>query len=63
MSFGMNNWNSNQQIRERMESDAADYQLRETNPQQAKKDIISRMSMRGAILILLVIALVLLLLR
>ena len=63
MSFGLNNWNNNQQVRDRMENDALEYQMRETNPEQAKKDMISRMSVRGAILVLLVIALAVLLLR
>lgn len=63
MSFGLNNWNNNQQVRDRMENDALEYQMRETNPEQAKKDLTSRMSVRGAILVLLVIALAVLLLR
>lgn len=63
MSFGLNNWNNNQQVRERMENEAQEYQMLETNPDQAKKDLVSRMSVRGAILILLVVALAVLLLR
>lgn len=63
MSFGLNNWNNNQQVRDRMENDALEYQMRETNPEQAKKDLASRMSVRGAILILLVIVLAVLLFR
>ena len=63
MSFGLNNWNNNQQVRERMENEAQEYRMRETNPDQAKKDLASRMSVRGAILILLVVALAVLLLR
>ena len=39
MSFGLNNWNNNQQVRDRMENDALEYQMRETNPEQAKKDL------------------------
>ena len=42
MSFGLNNWNNNQQVRDRMENDALEYQLRETDPEQAKKDLASR---------------------
>lgn len=60
MSFGMNNWNNNQQVRDRMENDALEYQMRETNPEQAKKDLASRMSVRVVLLILAVIALILL---
>lgn len=60
MSFGLNNWNNNQQVRDRMENDAQDYRLRETNPE---RDLISRMSVRGAILILLVIVLAVTLIR
>ena len=63
MSFGLNNWNNNQQVRDRMENESLEYQLRETNPDQAKKDMASRMSVRGAILILLVIVLAVLLFR
>ena len=63
MSFGMNNWNNNQQIRDRMENESLEYQMRETNPEQAKKDLISRMSVRGAILILLMVVLAVVLLR
>lgn len=63
MSFGLNNWNNNQQVRDRMENDALEYQMWEANPDQAKKDMISRMSVRGAILILLVIVLAVVLLR
>ena len=63
MSFGMNNWNNNQQVRDRMENESLEYQMRETNPDQAKKDLASRMSVRGAILILLVIVLAVLLFR
>ena len=62
MSLGLNNWNNNQQVRDRMENDALEYQLRETNPDQAKKDLVSRMSVRGAILILLVVVLAVVLL-
>lgn len=61
MSFGLNNWNNNQQVRERMENDALEYQLRETDPEQAKKDLVSRMAVRAALLILAVAALFLLL--
>lgn len=60
MSFGMNNWNNNQQVRDRMESDALEYQMREDAPQQAKKDLISRMSVRDALLILTLLLLLLL---
>ena len=63
MSFGMNNWNNNQQVRDRMENESLEYQMRETNPEQAKKDLASRMSVRGAILILLVVVLAVVLLR
>ena len=63
MSFGLNNWNNNQQVRDRMENEALEYQMRETNPGQAKKDLVSRMSVRGAILILLVVVLAILLIR
>lgn len=63
MSLGLNNWNNNQQVRERMENEAQEYQMLETNPDQAQKDLISRMSVRGAILILLVVVLAVLLLR
>ena len=63
MSFGLNNWNNHQQVREQMENESLEYQLRETNPDQAKKDLASRMSVRGAILILLVIVLAVLLFR
>ena len=54
---GMNNWNNNQRAREQMQNEALEYQLRETNPQQAKQDIVSRMSVR---IVLLILALVLL---
>ena len=57
---GMNNWNNNQQMRERMENDAQEYKLRETNPEQAKRDIASRMSVRVALLILALVAIFLL---
>ena len=63
MSFWGNHWNNNQQIRDRMENESLEYQMRETNPDQAKKDLASRMSVRGAILILLVIVLAVLLFR
>lgn len=63
MSFGLNNWNNNQQVRDRMENDAQEYQMRETNPEQANRDLVSRMSVRGAILILLVIVLAITLIR
>ena len=63
MSFGLNNWNNHQQVRDQMENESLEYQMRETNPDQAKKDLASRMSVRGAILVLLVIALAVLLLR
>lgn len=63
MSLGLNNWNNNQQVRDRMENDALEYQMLETNPDQAQKDLISRMSVRGAILVLLVVALAVALLR
>lgn len=62
MSFGLNNWNNNQQVRDRMENESLEYQMRETNPYQAKKDLVSRMSVRGAILILLVVVLAVVLL-
>ena len=61
MSFGLNNWNNNQQVRDRMENDALEYQLRETDPEQAKKDLTSRMAVHAALLILAVAALFLLL--
>ena len=63
MSFWGNHWNNNQQIRDRMENESLEYQMRETNPDQAKKDLASRMSVRGAILILLVIVLAVVLFR
>lgn len=63
MSFGLNNWNNNQQVRDRMENDALEYQLRETDPEQAKKDLASRISVRTVILILLLAALAVALLR
>lgn len=63
MSFGLNNWNNYQQVRDQMENESLEYQMRETNPDQAKKDLASRMSVRGAILILLVIVLAVLLFR
>ena len=63
MSFGLNNWNNHQQVRDRMENESLEYQMRETNPDQAKKDLVSRMSVRGAILILLVIVLAVVLFR
>lgn len=63
MSFGLNNWNNHQQVRDQMENESLEYQMRETNPDQAKKDLASRMSVRGAILILLVIVLAVLLFR
>ena len=63
MSFGLNNWNNHQQVRDQMENESLEYQMRETNPAQAKKDLISRMSVRGAILILLVIVLAVVLFR
>ena len=63
MSFGLNNWNNHQQVRDQMENESLEYQMRETNPEQAKKDLISRMSVRGAILILLVVVLAVVLLR
>ena len=63
MSFGLNNWNNHQQVRDQMENESLEYQMRETNPDQAKKDMASRMSVRGAILILLVIVLAVLLFR
>ena len=62
MSFGLNNWNNNQQVRDRMENESLEYQMRETNPDQAKKDLVSRMSVRGANLILLVVVLAVVLL-
>ena len=63
MSFGLNNWNNHQQVRDQMENESLEYQMRETNPDQAKKDLSSRRSVRGAILILLVIVLAVLLFR
>ena len=63
MSFGLNNWNNHQQVRDQMENESLEYQMRETNPDQAKKDLASRMSVRGAILILLVVVLAVVLLR
>ena len=63
MSFWGNHWNNNQQVRDQMENESLEYQMRETNPEQAKKDLISRMSVRGAILILLVVVLAVVLLR
>ena len=57
MSFGLNNWNNNQQVRDRMENDALEYQMWETNPEQANRDLVSRMAVRGAILVLLVVVL------
>ena len=63
MSFGLNNWNNHQQVRDQMENESLEYQMRETNPDQAKKDLASRMSVRGAILILLLIVLAVLLFR
>jgi hypothetical protein len=63
MSFGLNNWNNHQQVRDQMENESLEYQMRETNPDQAKKDLASRMSVRGAILILLVIVLAVVLFR
>ena len=63
MSFGLNNWNNHQQVRDQMENESLEYQMRETKPDQAKKDLASRMSVRGAILILLVIVLAVLLFR
>ena len=62
MSRGLKNWNNNQQVRDRMENESLEYQMRETNPDQAKKDLVSRMSVRGAILILLVVVLAVVLL-
>ena len=62
MSLGLNNWNNNQQVRDRMENESLEYQMRETNPDQAKKDLVSRMSVRGSILILLVVVLAVVLL-
>ena len=49
-------------MRDRMENESLEYQMRETNPDQAKKDLVSRMSVRGAILILLVVVLAVVLL-
>ena len=46
-----------------MENDALEYQLRETDPEQAKKDLASRISVRTVILILLLAALAVALLR
>ena len=63
MSLGLNNWNNNQQVRDRMENDALEYQLQETDPEQAKKDLASRISVRTVILILLLAALAVALLR
>ena len=37
MSLGLNNWNNNQQVRDRMENESLEYQMRETNPDQAKR--------------------------
>lgn len=62
MSLGLNNWNNNQQVRDRMENESLEYQMRETNPDQAKKDLVSRMSVRGTNLILLVVVLAVVLL-
>ena len=56
----LNDWNNNLQVRERMQNEALEYQLRETNPQQAKQDIASRMSVRVVLLILALILLFLL---
>lgn len=58
---GLNNWNNNQHVREQMQNEALEYQLRENNPQQAKQDIISRISVRVVLLILALAALFLLL--
>ena len=49
-------------VPDRMENESLEYQMRETNPDQAKKDLVSRMSVRGAILILLVVVLAVVLL-
>jgi hypothetical protein len=38
----MNDWNNNLQVRERMQNEALEYKLRETDPEQAKRDIASR---------------------
>ena len=58
---GLNTWNKNQHVREQMQNEALEYQLRENNPQQAKQDIISRISVRVVLLILALAALFLLL--
>ena len=58
---GLNNWNKNQHVREQMQNEALEYQLRENIPQQAKQDIISRISVRVVLLILALAALFLLL--
>ena len=56
----MNDWNNNLQVRERMQNEALEYKLRETDPEQAKRDIASRMSVRVALLILALVAIFLL---
>lgn len=56
----MNDWNNNLQVRERMQNEALEYKLRETDPEQAKRDIASRMSVRVTLLILALVAIFLL---
>ena len=39
---GLNNWNNNQHVREQMQNEALEYQLRENKPQQAKQAYCQR---------------------
>ena len=57
---GMNNWNNHQQVREQMQNEALEYQLREADPRQAKRDIASRTSVRVTLLLLALVAIFLL---
>lgn len=60
MSFGMNNWNNNEQARMQVENASLENQMWETNPEQARQNTKPRLLVHLVVLAIAVIGLTLL---
>jgi len=60
MSFGMNNWNNNEQTRMQVENSSLENQMWETNPDAARQSTKPRLLVHLVVLVIAVIGLTLL---
>ena len=60
MSFGMNNWNNNDQARMQVENSSLDNKMWETDPDKARESAKPRLLLHLVVLVIAVIGLTLL---